>query len=223
MPEIRDLMPVLALGLMSACHAQARVPGVDKAIAQIGYADPLAACGASGLLRNALADDLAQGRAPEISPKGKCVAKAAHDGSSAAAILLAGVYREAMSQGGQAADGKATHAAALGLDLFGRHIGWLHLAADQGYVPAQLLLAQETDDVASSAMPDMTLALYQAAAQNGNQPALAAIGSAYARGRIPYERLYDLRSWLARQTDPSPPYRQMLRLLDRPAGLALPN
>ncbi len=138
---------------------------------------------------------------------GQCVANAARQGNIAAAMLLADTYREAMAPG---------RTAALGLDLFGRHISWLHIAADRGDAAAQLLLAQETDGPASSAMPDSTLTWYQTAAENGNRPALAAIGAAYRDGRISGERLYDFRNWLAAQANPAPAYRQMAALLAAP-------
>ena len=177
MRKLRALAPaLLGITLLAGCHAQARVAAVSCTVAFSPGA--------------ALAAELAHGRAPETAPMGKCVASAAAHGNIAAAMLLADIYRRAMASGSPAP---------LGLDLFGRHIGWLHLAADHGDPAAQLLLAQETDGPASIAMPDATLTWYQTAAENGNAAALAAIGSAYRHGRISDERLYDFKRWLAAQ------------------------
>jgi hypothetical protein len=194
---LRTRAPALLLLLgLSACHARARAPMHGDA--------GLAGCGVPARLGAAMAAELAQGRVPEASPLGKCVANAARQGNITAAMLLADTYRAAMAPGGSAAPG---------LDLFGRHIGWLHMATDQGDPGAQSLLAQETDGPASIAMPDSTLTWYQTAAENGNRQALAAIGAAYRGGRIADERLYDLRNWLAAQTNPTPADRAMTRLL----------
>lgn len=128
-------------------------------------------------------------------------------------MLLADTYNRAMTSA------QATRAgAALGLDLFGRHVGWLHMAAVGEYPPAQLLLAQETDSAAYENMPDTALAWYQAAAEHDNPAALAAIGTAYGAGRIPVARLYDFRNWLSHLAHPTKAFRQMARSLAMPAG-----
>jgi len=206
------MTPLLVL-LLAACHADPTAPTMARSHGP----DRLAACGSAATLSSALSDELAQARAPESSPLGRCVAEAAHRGSDAAAMLLADIYRQAQSaaySGG---------AAALRLDLFGRYVGWLRVAAERGYAPAQWLLAQATDSTAYGAMPDNALAWYQSAAEAGNAAAMAAIGTAYAKGRIPDERLYDLRNWLSSQGKPSPAIRQLQRLLARPPVIAPPG
>lgn len=186
-----DLTLLLGLAL-SGCHAQARAPAHHPAAVSDG-ADPAGSCGVPAMVGIALAAELAQGRAAESSAIGKCNAANARNGSVPAEMLLADAYRRAMGAGRPTASGSA----ALGIDLFGRHIGWLHMAADRGYPAAQFLLAQETDGPLAIAMPDSTLAWYQTAAENGSGPARAAIATAYRQGRISEERLYDFRNWLA--------------------------
>lgn len=198
--------------LLAACHP-ARAPAVWD-----GGAGLPASCGAAPALQTAFEADLAQGRAPEASTSGTCVADAARKGSVAAAMLLADVYRRAM-----VAAAASGNSAALGLDLFGRQVGWLRLAAERGDPAAQVQLALAMDGPRYRPMSDMALAWYQAAAENGSRPALATIASAYARGRILDERLYDFRKWLESQPHPAPAYRDAAQLLARPPAMGLPN
>ena len=202
------MAPVLAV-LLACCH---RISAPQR-----HEPDPLAVCGTPAALNLALAGELARAHPPEASPLGRCVVDAANRGSDAAAMLLADVYRRALS--GMSGGG----AVALRLDLFGRYVGWLRVAGERGYAPAQLLLAQAIDSTAYGAMPDNAFAWYQAAGEAGSSAALAAIGTAYSKGRIPDERLYDLRNWLSLRGRQSPGEHQLQRLLAKPPAIAPPG
>lgn len=209
---------MLMLGL-SACHMPAGASETLPRRGQASVGDPLAACGGGATPIAALTAHLMQGHASETSSLGECLANAAHNGSTAAAMVLAGSYSQAASLNG-ISRGKS---AGMRLDLFGRYIAWLNIAAHQNYPQAQRLLAQETDSEGYRPMSDTTLAWYQTAAENGDRPALAAIGAGYSKGRILKERLYDLQSWLAVQAKQGAVYRPMLLLLDSPPAVILPN
>lgn len=188
---------------LSACHARAYAPGVGRTVP----------CPLTASRQAELTATLLHGDAPDASPAGQCVAVAARRGEVPAAMLLADVYGRAIAAvGGNPAPGPA-----LQLDLFGRHIDWLHIAAEGGYAPAQAQLARETDGVLYRPMPNEALAWYQIAAANGDRSALAAIGAAYARGRIRDERLYAFKIWLTDHAGTRTDARQLLELLDAPA------
>ncbi len=201
-----QFVPAAAL-LLAACHAapQRGEPGVA--------ASP-ASCGPSAQVARTLSTALANGQPAENTPVGVCLASAAHRGSATAAMQLAQAY--------QAASTPTATTAALRLDLFGRHIAWLHLAAEQGEPSAQLLLARETDDPPYVAMSDVPLAWYQAAAEKGNAQALEIITDAYAQGRIADTRLYALKRWLSAQGDRAAVYPATLRRLNAPPEHRLP-
>ena len=188
--------------LVAACHTAPHplAKPVNAAVLS-------ASCGNERSTAAVLSAALARGEPAESTPAGACLAAAAGHGSTAAALRLANAYQSEMVA--------PRTVAALGLDLFGRHIAWLNLAAQQGDTPSQLLLARETDSLPYTKMPDMTLAWYQTAAKNGNPQALEIIVAAYTAGRISDPRLYDFKRWLAAQPGRGATQRA-LRLLNAP-------
>ncbi|MDE2303246.1 MAG: hypothetical protein KGK11_11885 [Sphingomonadales bacterium] len=149
---------------------------------------------------------IAAGRPAEATMRGRCLAAAARRGDATAARILAAAYQAAMLA--------APRGAALSLDLFGRRVAWLAAGAAAGDAGAERALAAASDLNPRLAMPDMALAWYQRAAQQGDLAALAALRAGVQQRRLRPDRLYDFHRWLNHNAARGPAYRAMLRMLD---------